>query len=110
MKSIGFGVIGCGFISEFHIKSILDIENANLVGVASRSKKRAQTVAEQANCMGTANYKELLNHPEVDVICLTTTSGSHGKIGLEALEHGKHLLVEKPIAMTTKEANQMINK
>jgi UDP-N-acetyl-2-amino-2-deoxyglucuronate dehydrogenase len=109
MKKYGFAVIGCGDISDFHIKAIHEIDQAHLVGVSSRKVERAQEVGEREGCFWTTDSKELLRHPDVDIVCVTTSSGSHGQIGMDVLAEGKHLLIEKPIAMNSVEANQMIS-
>lgn len=109
MKTVGFALIGCGSVSEFHIESIKQIDGAHLVGVASRSEERAKKTGADAACLWTTDYFELLNNPDVDVVCVTTSSGSHGEIGLDVLHHGKHLVIEKPIAMTASEADKMVD-
>ncbi|MCJ7841215.1 Gfo/Idh/MocA family oxidoreductase [Lederbergia sp. NSJ-179] len=108
MCPLGVAVIGCGTIADFHIRAIQNIENAKLIGVSSRTKERAQQIGEQENCEWTTDYRKLLHHPKVELICLTTSSGSHAKIGLEVLKRGKHLLVEKPLAMNSSDANRLI--
>jgi UDP-N-acetyl-2-amino-2-deoxyglucuronate dehydrogenase len=108
MKTWGIGLIGCGSIADFHIKAIQEMDNARLVIVASRNPDRARAVGERVGCTWTTDYHDVISNPDVEIVCLTTDSGSHGKIGLETLRAGKHLLVEKPMAMTVAEANQMI--
>jgi UDP-N-acetyl-2-amino-2-deoxyglucuronate dehydrogenase len=108
MKTWGIGVIGCGSIADVHMKAIGEIENAKLVAVSSRREERAREVAQQYGCGWSTDYQELLNNPEIEIVCVTTGSGSHGKIGMDALRAGKHVLVEKPLAMTSAEAATMI--
>lgn len=108
MKTWGFGIVGCGSIAEVHLEAIGGIEQARLAGVASRREDRARETGERYGCRWTTDYRDLLADPAVDVVCVTTGSGSHGRIGLEALRAGKHVLVEKPLAMTSAEAEAMI--
>lgn len=108
MKRWKIAVIGCGSISDFHFRAIREIDNAELAGVACRREERAREAGERESCPWTTDYTELLRNPEVDLVCLTTSSGSHGSIGLDVLNAGKHLFVEKPIAMTTAEADRMV--
>jgi len=108
MKTWGFGVIGCGSIGDIHMKAIGEIECAKLIAVSSRREERAREVAHQLSCSWSTDYHELLCNPEIDIVCVTTGSGSHGIIGLDALRAGKHVLVEKPLAMTSNEADAMI--
>ena len=108
MKNRGIAVIGCGTIGEFHVRAIRDIPDARLVGISAQPESRAREVAGREGCLGTADYRDLLRLPEVDLVTIATPSGSHGKIALEALDAGKHVLVEKPMAMTAEEASRVI--
>lgn len=108
-KKRGIGIIGCGMIADIHAAAIQDIETAYLAGVSSRSEERVRQFAEKHRCnMWTTDYHQLLADQQVEVICLTTSSGSHYRIGLDVLEAGKHLIVEKPLAMTSAEAERLI--
>lgn len=107
-KKWGFGLIGCGAIADMHLQAIAGIEQASIVAVASRSADRARETGERFGCEWTADYRELLRRPDIDVVCVTTSSGSHGPIGRDVLKAGKHLVVEKPIAMTAAEAEDLI--
>lgn len=108
MKKWKFAIIGCGSIADFHLQALSEIEDAELVGVSSRREERAREVAEQAGCEWTTDYQELLNNPEVEIVNVTTSSGSHASIGMDVLRAGKHLLMEKPIAMSAADAEAMI--
>lgn len=108
MKTWRFGIIGCGGIADFHIKAIDELEDAELVCVSSRNREKAQAVAEREKADWVTDYRELLARPDVEIVCVTTSSGSHGAIGADVLNAGKHLIVEKPIAMTVKEAERLV--
>jgi UDP-N-acetyl-2-amino-2-deoxyglucuronate dehydrogenase len=108
MKQWGFGLIGCGSIADVHLKALSGIDHARIVAVASRTEQRARGTSERYACGWTTDYREILESPDIDIVCITTGSGSHGRIGMEALQAGKHVLVEKPIAMTADEASAMI--
>ncbi|HZG78089.1 MAG TPA: Gfo/Idh/MocA family oxidoreductase [Paenibacillus sp.] len=104
-----FGLIGCGSVADFHTEAIRHIEDASLVAVSSRNESRAREVAAREGCDWTTDYKELLKRPDVDIVCVTTSSGSHAAIGLDVLNAGKHLVVEKPIAMTAADAQALVD-
>lgn len=108
MKIWGFGLIGCGSISSFHIQAIRRLPNARLAAVASRDERKARAVAEREGCDAFGDYRPLLARDDVEIVCLTTSSGTHAEIGMEVLAAGKHLLVEKPIAMRSRDAERMI--
>lgn len=103
-----FGIIGCGLIAGFHIEAIRQIEGASLSAVSSRDEAKARAVAEKENCAWTTDYKELIAREDVDIVCLTTSSGSHASIGLDVLNAGKHLVIEKPIAMKVRDAAALV--
>lgn len=108
MKQLGFAIIGLGSIADFHLQAIREVSGARLAAVSSRDEQRAREFAEREGCGWTADYRELLRRPDVDVVCVTTSSGSHYAIGLDVLLAGKHLVVEKPAAMTTEQAVRLI--
>ncbi len=104
---VRFGLIGCGTISDVHRRALAEIPQARIVAVASRNAERARAFAAKANCRHTVDHADLLSSPDVDAVIITTSSGSHASISLEALAAGKHVVVEKPMAMTASEARQM---
>lgn len=108
MKTWKFGIIGCGAIAEFHIQAIQAIEEAELIMVSSRDYDKAASLAARSGCSFVTDYRQLIHHDDIDIVCVTTSSGSHSQIGIDVLEAGKHLLVEKPIAMTAEEADRLI--
>jgi UDP-N-acetyl-2-amino-2-deoxyglucuronate dehydrogenase len=103
-----FGIIGCGSVADFHIEAIRQIEDVSLTYVSSRNEARVKAIAEQENCFWTTDYQELINSPDVDIVCVTTSSGSHARIGLDVLNAGKHLILEKPIAINTHDAAELV--
>jgi len=108
MKTWRFGLIGCGAIADFHIRAITDLDNARITAVSSRNGDKAGKTGAQVQCEWTTDYRELLARNDVDIVAVTTSSGSHAEIGLEVLEAGKHLIIEKPVAMKAADARKMI--
>lgn len=108
MKTWGFGIIGTGSIADFHAAAIKELERGKLVAVANRTEERAKAFADKESCGYFTDYKQLLASPDVDIVCVTTSSGSHAPIGLDVLNAGKHLIIEKPIAMSTRDSLALI--
>jgi len=108
MKRLGVAVIGSGTIAEMHVAAIQAIPHARLAGVYSRTAEKANKLAERGGCRGTTDWRDYLKDREVDVVDIVTSSGSHAEIALAALESGKHVLVEKPMAMKPEDASAMI--
>jgi len=108
MKTRSIAVVGSGSIADQHLGALKEIGPARLAGVYSRGADKARKIGEREKCRWTSDYRELLRDPEVDVVDIVTSSGSHFSIALEALEAGKHVLVEKPMAMTSGEADKLL--
>ena len=112
MKTFNIGVIGCGGIAaKAHFPNIAKIENLNLYGVADIDLSRAEKIKAEYNCpIATDNYKDLLNCEKIDAIHICTPNFLHTPIALEAIEANKHLLVEKPFAISVKDAEKVFAK
>lgn len=108
MKIYGFGLIGCGRISKNHLESIKDIPGAKLVAAADHNEQALAKTVDQYSCQGYCDYHELLANSGVNIVTICTPSGLHAKIAIDAMRAGKHVLVEKPMAMSLAEADAMI--
>jgi len=104
----GFGVIGCGRISSKHTESIIAVPEAELLAVCDIIPERAQKFGQKYNCQSYLDYRELLKREDIDIITIATPSDDHAKIAIAAAKAGKHVMVEKPMAMTLKDADRMI--
>jgi UDP-N-acetyl-2-amino-2-deoxyglucuronate dehydrogenase len=100
-------VAGCGSIGRMHIQSFQEL-GAKVVAVSSRRAEQARAVAEQEGCEHTTDAEALVRRPDVDLVAITSSSGSHARLTLAAIAAGKHVVVEKPMAMTPTDAGQMI--
>lgn len=105
---IGFAVIGCGMISKFHISAISRIEEAYLAGVYDASRERAEGTAAEHGVRAYGSFEEIWEDEAVDAVCICTPSGLHGAAACEALAHGRHVLVEKPMALTLEDCDRML--
>jgi len=105
---IGIAVIGCGGIGQTHARAAREIPDARLVGVSSRDEAKARKVAEVEGCRFTTDPATLFADPEVGLVSIATSSGSHAALALAAIAAGKHVLVEKPLAMTSEDARRVI--
>ena len=108
-SSLGFGIVGVGMIAEFHAKAIAEATGAQLVGVCSRNAANARAFAEKHSLpYWTTKVEELVERPDIHVVCITTPSGAHLEPALAAVRAGKHLVVEKPIEITTARADEIL--
>ncbi len=105
---LGFGLIGCGRVAPRHVESIVSLADARLVALADIREERAGRFATQHGANPYADYHALLARPDIDVVSICTPSGLHAQMAIDALAAGKHVLVEKPIALSLVDANRMI--
>jgi myo-inositol 2-dehydrogenase/D-chiro-inositol 1-dehydrogenase len=109
-SSVRFGLIGYGAWGSHHARAIAAVPDATLVAIAARSEanqKAAATVYPQARIH--ADYRQLLASEEVDVVSVVLPSDLHYEVGRAVLESGKHLLLEKPMALSIARCTELID-
>lgn len=106
----GFGIIGCGMIARFHALAIADIRGAKLVGCYDQFPKSAHALAETFACQAYEDLETMLANPEIDVVTICTPSGAHMEPGVAAARAGKHVIVEKPLEITLKRCDRIIDE
>lgn len=109
MKQIKIGIIGTGAITGKHADAIAEIENAELVALCSSSPDRAKAAQDKFGIDTYSDVSAFLTHPELDIVCICTASGHHMEAGILAAKAGKHLLIEKPIEINLRRADQLID-
>ncbi|MHC8514321.1 Gfo/Idh/MocA family protein [Sporosarcina sp. ITBMC105] len=105
---MNFAIVGCGFIAKKHANAIRNIESANLIAVCDRVSELMEPYIVEYGATPYNDLEEMLKNFEIDVISICTPSGSHAAIAELAAQYGKHIIVEKPIAMTLEEADRII--
>jgi predicted dehydrogenase len=106
--TIGFGIIGCGMISRFHAKAIGDIRGAKVVACYSATGASADKFAAEVGCRAHHDLHSMLADPAVDIVCVCTPSGAHMEPAVAAAKAGKHVIVEKPLEITLKRCDAII--
>ena len=106
--AIGYGIIGCGNIGPMHAEAIDVVKGAKLVGVADVVAKSAQALAGKYGAEAYSDYREMLKRPDLDAVCICVPSGLRMPIVLECAAAGKHILSEKPLEVTTKRIDKII--
>jgi predicted dehydrogenase len=105
--TLRYGVIGSGVVAPLHLQAIAALDDAELVGISSLDGESLAARAAEFGVPAFADHRRLLAvEPDVVVIC--TPHPSHPALAIEALEHTAHVLVEKPLAVETREADAMI--
>lgn len=105
-SSIGIGFIGSGFAQKVQAPAFEQITGAKLVGAASPNNSEQFSKAFGMPFF-TPDWKELIKHPEVDLVCVASPPKFHYEQAKFALEHGKHVLCEKPFTMNYAEARKL---
>src|SRR3989344_4326518 len=107
-KKINIAIIGCGYVSSIHFDSILNISEFNLVGVCDINENKAKIASKMLNVPYFLDYKEIpLN--KIDIVSICTPNYLHYSIARYFLEQGKNVIIEKPITLNIKEADDLIN-
>jgi UDP-N-acetyl-2-amino-2-deoxyglucuronate dehydrogenase len=104
----GFGIVGCGMIAAFHVKAIADIRGAKVVACFDNFPDSAKRFAKQNGCTAYDKLSDMLADPDVDVVTICTPSGAHMEPAVAAANAGKHVVVEKPLEITLKRCDKII--
>jgi len=105
---MGFGIVGCGMIARFHARAIEETRGANLAACFDTFPASADKLAAETGCRAYADLDEMLADPDVDVVTIGTPSGAHLEPALAAARAGKHVIVEKPLEITLRRCDRII--
>jgi len=102
-------IAGCGKVAHLHAKAILNIRNARLAGVWSRTPKSARNFASQYKTKAYLSISQMVIENEVDLVIICTPHPFHRQPAVEAAEAGANVLVEKPLASDLQDCDAIIN-
>ena len=105
---LSVAIVGAGGIGRIRANSILDSQQGRVSWVADVDAGRAQELAALSSAAAPVAWREAVSSPEVDAVIISTPTKFHAEIALRALEAGKHVLCEKPLARTVEEARAMV--
>ncbi|WP_311078690.1 Gfo/Idh/MocA family oxidoreductase [Paenibacillus polymyxa] len=112
-KTLKIGIIGCGGIANGkHLPSLAKQKRAEIVAFCDIIQERAEEAAEKFGVEGSqvySDYRKLLENKDIEVVHVCTPNDSHSEITVAALEAGKHVLCEKPMAKTAEQAREMLD-
>lgn len=108
MNKVNVGVVGVGAMGHNHVRVYTRLKNANLLAVSDLMKGTLAEVSKKYNTVGFVDYDNVLKMPEIDAVSVCVPTTYHYEVVMSAIEQGKHVLVEKPIAFTLKEAKNMV--
>ena len=105
---INVGVIGCGQWGPNHIRIFSHLPNSRALMGADLNAARLKTIRETfTNIKTTTDYRDILNHQDIHAVCIASPTNTHFAFAKEALEHDKHVLCEKPLALTAEECREL---
>ncbi len=104
-KQIRTGVIGVGNMGQHHARVCATIPGSRLMGVADTDRQRAEAIAARYEVPAYTDYRQLLD--KVEAVCIAAPTTLHHEIGMTCLEHGVHALIEKPLASSMAEAQDL---
>ena len=109
MRTWRIGIVGAGMIADFHARAINDIENAELMGFCDSGSGHAKELAEKYSCRVFADYQEMADAEDVDILAIATPSGFHAEPAIAAAKANKHVIGEKPLEVTLERIDAMID-
>lgn len=110
LSDIGLGVIGMGGFGLFAVQQFMQTGNVKLVAIAGSKRDEAVAAAKRFGAEHLDTLDELLNHPDINLIYIATPPFLHYEQAMKALDAGKHVICEKPLAMNPEQGQAMLNK
>jgi predicted dehydrogenase len=109
METIGIGLIGCGIWGSLHAQTYSSSIHTKLVTICDQNGKKAEQFSQKYGSQNfTTDYYEVLSNPVISAVSIATPDHTHTPIVMDALKAGKHVLVEKPLAMTVHECKEIL--
>src|SRR5437764_3846441 len=109
MRKIKTAVLGTGFMGRVHTEGIRRVGNVEVAAIAASSEEKARKFADELGVeRSTGDYRTLLKDPEISAVHVCTPNALHFPMAKAALEAGKHVLCEKPLALSTAEGQEMV--
>lgn len=106
--TVNFAVYGCGMIANVHIQALAKIKSARVIGVSDVNKEAANCFSEKYSLNVYNDFEELLSDENVDAVCICTPNSTHAPLAIKALEAQKHVVLEKPMAISTLQCDSII--
>jgi predicted dehydrogenase len=108
-QELRFALIGVGAVAPRHVTAIRETPGATLVAVCSRNEQKIKSFAQEHGGLAwCTDYRDILRRSDVTAVGITLPHHLHESVGLEAAAAGKHILMEKPLAVTVEECDRMI--
>src|SRR5688572_21344147 len=109
MEPLRIGIVGCGAISGIYLQNFAKFAGTEVVAVADIDTERAKKVASENSVARALSPKELLEDPEVELVLNITVPKAHASVAMAAVEAGKHVYNEKPLAIELEDAQALLD-
>jgi predicted dehydrogenase len=107
-KMIKVALIGVGYIGHAHASALSQIKNAQIAAIVDNLEENGKKMAQETNAKYFKNIDELLSNGDIDCVDICVPTFAHAEIAIKAANAGKHILCEKPLTLTLKDADAMI--
>ena len=98
-ESFRFGIIGAGVISEYHARAIEAHPDGKIAAVSDLDRTRAEKFAAAHRCEVVDDWHDMVKRPDIEAVCVCSPTGLHAEHSIGALRAGKHVMVEKSMAI-----------
>src|SRR6516225_4201555 len=109
MKTMKTAIFGTGFMGRVHLEAIRRVESVEPAAVVGRNAQAVQRLASSFSVpQSSTDYHEILRHPSIDAVHICTPNAQHFPMAKDALQAGKHVICEKPLATTVEEGQELV--
>lgn len=108
MQRLKTAVFGTGFVGRVHVEGIRRVGNVDLYAIGEPQIEKAEALASEFGAKAEADYRRILDDKNVDAVHICTPNALHFPIAKDALQAGKHVLCEKPLATSVEEARELV--
>jgi len=109
MKTIKTAIVGTGFMGRVHLEAVRRLEHVEVAAIAGRNVEAARRLGAGFSISTTGDYREILRDPAIDAVHICTPNAQHFSMAKEALEAGKHVIWEKPLATSVEEGAELVS-
>jgi len=108
MSKLRVGLVGCGGMGSHLARQCAALENAEIAATSDVTRERAEELGRELGARAFHDYKDLLKEGGVDAVIVATPNDSHAEISIAAARAGKHIFCEKPMALSVRDCDAMI--
>jgi predicted dehydrogenase len=110
LKKHNVAIVGCGVIAQTHLRTLKRLDSVEVVAVCDSDEKRAFTTSKEWKIDHYyTDFSKMLDNESISILSILTPPSSHASLAIEAIKRGINVVIEKPLTMTTKEADAIIN-